>query len=139
MRAPNDMLDAYAAAVRAKDVEAFLALYADDVRSFDLWGVWSYDGKEALRAMVEGWFGSVPEDETVVVKFDDARTELGSDVAAVSAFTTFAAETSDGTELRSMNNRLTWMLRRDGDLWKIVHEHTSAPAGDDGNVSLRRV
>lgn len=134
----EEVLNAYAAAVRVKDAEAFLALYADDVRSFDLWGVWSYDGKNAYRAMVEGWFGSVPDDETVVVRFDEVRTETGVDVAAVSAFTTFAAETPDGTELRSMNNRLTWLLRRDGDAWQIVHEHTSAPVGDDGKVNLRR-
>jgi len=54
---PEELLDRYAAAARAKDVEAFLALYADDVRTFDLWSVWTYDGKDALRATVEEWFG----------------------------------------------------------------------------------
>jgi ketosteroid isomerase-like protein len=45
----------------------------------------------------------------------------------------------DGQELRSMNNRLTWVLRTDPDgEWKIAHEHTSAPAGDGGKVQLRR-
>jgi uncharacterized protein (TIGR02246 family) len=135
----EEILTAYAAAVRAKDVDAFVALYADDVRSFDLWSEWSYDGKDALRAMVTEWFGSLPEDEVVAVKFDDVRTDAGSDVAAVSAFTTFAAESPDGTELRSMNNRLTWVLRKGSDgAWKIAHEHTSAPAGDEGKVQLRR-
>ena len=135
----EEMLTAYAAAVRAKDVDAFVGLYADDVRNFDLWSEWSYDGKDALRGMVAEWFGSLPDDEVVVVKFDDVRTQTGTDVAAVSAFTTFVAESPDGTELRSMNNRLTWILRReaDGD-WKIAHEHTSAPAGDEGKVQLRR-
>ena len=135
----EEMLNAYAAAVRAKDVDAFVSLYADDVRNFDLWSEWSYDGKNALRAMVVEWFGSLADDEVVVVSFDDVRTETGADVAAVSAFTTFAAVSPDGTELRSMNNRLTWILRQDGDgAWKIAHEHTSAPAGDDGKVQLRR-
>lgn len=135
----DEVLTAYAAAVRAKDVEAFLDLYADDARNFDLWSEWSYDGKDALRAMVAEWFGSLPDDEIVVVEFDDVRTQAGSDVAAVSAFTTFAAVSPDGTELRSMNNRLTWVLRKDPDgAWKIVHEHTSAPAGDEGKVQLRR-
>jgi ketosteroid isomerase-like protein len=55
---PEEMPDAYVAAVRAKDVDAFLALYAEDVRTFDLWSVWTYDGKDALREMVEEWFGS---------------------------------------------------------------------------------
>ena len=131
------MLERYAAAVRTKDVEAFLDLYADDARNFDLWGVWSYDGKDALRAMVEEWFGSVGTD-TIGVEFDEVRTETGEDVAAVSAFTTFRGISAAGEELRSMNNRLTWILRREGDGWKIVHEHTSAPAGDEGKVSLRR-
>jgi uncharacterized protein (TIGR02246 family) len=133
------MLDAYAAAVRTKDADAFLNLYADDVRNFDLWERWSYDGKDELRAMVTEWFGSLPDDETVVVSFDEIHTQAGEDVAAVTAFTTFAAVSPDGQELRSMNNRLTWVLRKDADgAWKIAHEHTSAPAGDGGKVQLRR-
>jgi uncharacterized protein (TIGR02246 family) len=135
----DELLDAYAAAVRAKDVDAFVGLYADGVRTFDLWSEWSYDGKLALREMVTEWFGSLPDDEVVAVRFDDVRAQTGSDVAAVSAFTTFAAVAPDGTELRSMNNRLTWVLRKEPDgAWKIAHEHTSAPAGDEGKVQLRR-
>jgi uncharacterized protein (TIGR02246 family) len=135
----EQMLDHYAAAVRAKDVDALVGLYADDVRTFDLWSEWSYDGKPAFREMVTEWFGSLPDDEVVAVEFDEVRTQAGEDVAAVSAFTTFAAVAPDGTELRSMNNRLTWILRKDADgAWKIAHEHTSAPAGDEGKVQLRR-
>jgi uncharacterized protein (TIGR02246 family) len=135
----EQMLDNYAAAVRARDVDAFLGLYADDVRTFDLWSEWSYDGKPAFREMVTEWFGSLPDDEVVAVEFDEIRTQAGEDVAAVSAFTTFAAVAPDGTELRSMNNRLTWILRKEaGGAWKIAHEHTSAPASDEGKVQLRR-
>ena len=135
----NEMLEAYAAAVRAKDVDAFVDLYADDVRTFDLWERWSYDGRDALHAMVAEWFGSVAADEVVEVTFDEVRSETGEDVAAVSAFTTFRALSPEGAELRSMNNRLTWVLRRERDgAWKIAHEHTSAPVGDEGKVQLRR-
>ena len=134
----EEMLERYAAAVRAKDVDAFLNLYADDVRTFDLWSVWSYDGKPALREMVAEWFGSLGTD-TVAVEFDEVRSEAGEDVAAVSAFTTFRGISAEGEELRSMNNRLTWILRKDGDgSWRIAHEHTSAPAGDEGKVQLKR-
>ena len=134
----EEMLDSYAAAVRAKDVDGFVALYADDVRTFDLWSVWSYEGKDAFRGMVTEWFGSLG-DEVVAVEYDEVRTQAGEDVAAVSAFLTYRALSHEGEELRSMNNRLTWVLRKAGDgSWKIAHEHTSAPAGDEGKVQLRR-
>ena len=134
----KEMLDEYTAAVRAKDVDAFVGLYADDVRTFDLWSVWSYDGKTALREMVAEWFGSLGTD-VVAVEFDEVRSETDNDVAAVSAFTTYRGLSADGEELRSMNNRLTWVLRKEADgTWKIAHEHTSAPAGDEGKVQLRR-
>jgi uncharacterized protein (TIGR02246 family) len=134
----DEMLEAYAAAVRAKDVDGFVRLYADDVRTFDLWNVWSYDNREALRGMVAEWFGSLGTD-VVAVDFDEVRTQTGDDVAAVSAFTTYRALSPEGEELRSMNNRLTWVLLKDVDgAWKISHEHTSAPAGEEGKVQLRR-
>lgn len=135
----EEMLERYAAAVRAKDAEAFLGLYAEDIRSFDLWSVWAYDGKPALREMVAEWFGSLPDDEIVEVEFHEVRTQSGEEVGGLSTFTTFRAVSPDGKELRSMNNRLTWVLRRDGEgAWKIAHEHSSAPAGEGGKVQLRR-
>jgi ketosteroid isomerase-like protein len=135
---PAGVLERYAAAARAKDVDAFLALYADEVRTFDLWERWSYDGLAELRPMVEEWFGSLG-DELVAVEFDEVREQTGDELAFVSAFTTFRGLSAEGEELRSMNNRLTWVLRKDGaDEWKIVHEHTSAPVGAEGKVSLRR-
>jgi uncharacterized protein (TIGR02246 family) len=134
----EEMLNKYVAAVRAKDVDALVDLYADDVRTFDLWSVWSYDGKDALRGMVAEWFGSLGDD-VVAVEWDDLRTQAGDDVAALSAFLTYRGLSAQGQELRSMNNRLTWVLRKDGGgAWKIAHEHTSAPAGDEGKVQLRR-
>lgn len=134
----NEMLERYAAAIGAKDVEAFLALYADDVRNFDLWSEWSYDGKAALRAMVTEWFGSLAEGG-VEVEFDDVREVKGEDVTALSAFVTYRGLSPAGEVLRWMNNRLTWILRKDADgAWQVVHEHTSAPAGDEGKVTLQR-
>jgi uncharacterized protein (TIGR02246 family) len=134
----EEMLAKYAAAVRAKDVDAFVGLYADDVRTFDLWSVWSYDNKDELRGMVTEWFGSLGDD-LVTVEWDELRTQDGEDVAGLSAFLTFRGLSANGEELRSMNNRLSWVLRKGGDgEWKIAHEHTSAPAGDEGKVQLRR-
>ena len=61
------------------------------------------------------------------VIFDDVQITVGQDLAVVSAIGTYASISTDGAELRSMQNRFTWALKLDGDAWKIVHEHTSTP------------
>jgi uncharacterized protein (TIGR02246 family) len=132
------LLESYREAVYAKDVEAFVAIFADDVRVFDMWGTWSHDGIDSWREMAVGWFGSLG-DELVRVAFDEVQTTVGDDTAVLSAFVTFAGLSADGEELRSMNNRLTWGLRKTGGTWKVVHEHTSAPVEmATGKVDLER-
>lgn len=126
----KQVLDAYVAAVRAKDVDAFVSLYEDDVRVFDLWGTWSYDGIDAWRAMAAGWFGSLG-DEQVAVELEEVRQIVSADVAVVHAFITYANIPAAGEPAKAMNNRVTWTLRRGaGGTWKIAHEHTSAPVDD---------
>lgn len=124
---------AYAAAVGAKDVDAFAALYAEDVRVFDLWESWSVEGLAAWRANAVEWFGSLG-DERVAVEFDEVRVGEGS----VSAFVTYRGLSAAGEELRSMQGRHTWVLERRGAGWQVVHEHSSAPVSFDGKVQFSR-
>ena len=135
----EQMLDEYAASVRGKDVDRFVGLYADEVRVFDLWGQWSYDGTAAWREMAAKWFGSLGS-EQVAVEFDDVQTVVGEDVAVADAFVTYKGLSAEGEKLRAMSNRLTWALRKQPDgTWKVVHEHSSAPADvDSGRVKLQR-
>lgn len=120
------VLSDYKAAVLAKDVDSFVALYDPDVLAFDMWGVWSYSGIDAWRKMATGWFGSLGP-ESVIVDFSDAQSVIADDLAVVHAFVTYKAVTADGVELRSMDNRQTMTLRKNRDGWKIVHQHTSSP------------
>jgi uncharacterized protein (TIGR02246 family) len=132
------VLDAYRGAVHAKDVDAFAAIFGDDVRVFDMWGRWSHDGIDAWREMAVEWFGSLG-DERVRVDLENVQTVVGDDVAVVHAFVTFAGLSAEGEELRSLNNRLTWGLRKEEGAWKVVHEHTSAPVDfETGKVTLKR-
>jgi ketosteroid isomerase-like protein len=134
----EELLGAYRAAVRAKDVDAFVAIYDENVRIFDTWQ-WSYDGVESWRAMATEWFGSLG-DEQVEVEHSDVQIVAGDGVAVVHAFTRFKGISASGEELRAMENRLTWGLRKtDAGAWKVVHEHTSAPADfGTGKVTLAR-
>jgi len=123
----TQVLDAYKAAVFAKDVEAFVALYDQDVHVFDMWGCWSYDGIQAWREMVADWFGSLGT-ERVEVEFVDVQTTSARDVVVAHAFVTYRGLSAEGKKLRTMQNRLTMVLEQKDGVWKIVHEHSSAPA-----------
>ena len=135
----EDVLDRYRTAVYDKDVESFIALYDDDTRVFDLWGKWLYRGSAEWRKPAEEWFTSLGDDLSSP-EFHDVEIEIGEGLAAVHAFVTYRGLSADGKELRSMDNRITWIVRKNaGGDWKIVHEHTSAPADfDTGKVTLRR-
>jgi ketosteroid isomerase-like protein len=131
----SDFVSRYAAAVHAKDVDAFVALYADDVCVFDMWGTWSYDGIAAWRGMAEGWFGSLG-DERVVVEFSDVTPVAAPDLVMVRAFVRYTAVDAAGASLRSLNNRMSVALRRTGDAWKVVHEHSSSPIDLDTTKAM---
>ena len=132
------VLETYKSAVLAKNVETFMHLYAPDVRVFDMWGTWSYDGATAWRVAVEGWFSSLAS-ETCKVTFNDVQIFSDSGLAAMSAIVTYAGISAEGQELRSMQNRISWVLKISGHVLRVAHEHTSAPVGfDDTKAILKR-
>ncbi len=120
------VIDAYKAAVLAKDVNAFVSLYDDNVVVFDLWGTWAMRGVASWRHAIGEWFSSVGS-EQVVVSFRDASSLASDELAVGHAIVTYAAFSPEGTPLRSLSNRLTMTLKRSQGTWRIVHEHTSAP------------
>lgn len=135
---PTQVLAAYADAAYRRDIDAMLALYHPQVTVYDMWETWLYDGREAWRGMVEGWFTGLG-DERVQVTFEDVRSTVGTDLALVHALTTYAGLSAEGEPLRAMNNRLSLTLVREDDRWLILHEHSSAPAQfETGKVNLQR-
>lgn len=131
-------LDTYQSAVQAKNAETFMHLYDPEVRVFDTWGIWSYEGAAAWRVAVEGWFSSLG-DESVRVTFEDVKIIGAQGFASMSAIATYAATSAQGKELRAMQNRISWVLKASGHVLRIVHEHTSAPVGfEDTKAILKR-
>ena len=129
------VIDHYKSAVYAKDAAAFMRLYDPKVRVFDTWGVWSYEGSAAWQMAVEAWLASLGT-ERVKVRFDDLQVSGSADLALASAFVTYEGVGADGQHLRSMQNRLSWVLRTSGHVLRIVHEHTSAPLGFDDSKAI---
>lgn len=128
-------LDTYKSAVLAKNAETFMHLYAPDVRVFDTWGVWSYEGAAAWRVAVEGWFASLG-DQSVRVSFEDLKITAAQGFAAVSAIVTYASFSAQGQALRAMQNRISWVLKSSGHVLRVIHEHSSAPIGFEDTKAL---
>ena len=136
---PSDLqqvMDAYQDAVYARNVPAFMALYDGQVRVFDLWETWVYD-RAAWQGAATQWFGSLGN-ERVAVVWSEVQTHAGAEIATLSALITYQGVSGEGQTLQAMQNRLTWVLTRRGEGWKIVHEHTSAPvSGETSKVLLQ--
>lgn len=132
------LLDTYRSAARAKDVAAFMRLYDPRVRVFDTWGVWCHDGADAWQQAIEGWFTSLGTGR-VEVSFDDVVVTGTPAMASVTAIVTYRGVSTEGEPKGEMQNRLTWVLRTSGHVLRVIHEHTSAPAGfDDAKLILKR-
>ena len=129
------MMAEYASAVLAKDPARVAALYAPDVRVFDTWGIWSYDDQAAWSRNLEDWLGSLGN-ESVQVKFDDVRLIHLPESGSISAVVTYSAVDSAGHVVRSMQNRLSWLLTKDTGRWVIAHEHTSVPIGPEDQKAI---
>ena len=128
-------LDTYKSAVLAKNAETFMHLYDPEVRVFDTWGIWSYEGAAAWRVAVEGWFSSLGN-ESVRTTFEDVKIIGEAGLASMTAFARYTAFSAQGQELRSMHNRISWVLRSRGHVLRVVHEHTSAPIGFDDTAAI---
>ena len=141
MTAPDapirQVLAGYQSAVLAKDVDAFVALYADDALIYELWGTWTHD-IASWREMAKGWFAFLGDGRSVV-EANDVRVTVSGDMALLTALLTYRGVDADGTEQRSLDNRLSWVLRHRDGRWQVVHEHTSVPlAHEDGKGILKR-
>ena len=130
-----NVMAAYAAAVLAKDPARLAALYAPDVRVFDAWGVWSFEGADDWTRNLQGWLGALG-DEHVAVQFNDVRLAQQNETGCLSAIVTYSAIDGDGRVLHAMQNRLSWFLTRIAGCWRIVHEHTSAPIDFDHQKAI---
>lgn len=126
----QDVLNNYKEAVFARDVERFLASYAEDARVFDCWGPWERVGIADLRTMATDWFaGLAAEDVKVKVELDNAILSQSDTIASVHCEAVFAAYENKpgGQKLRQIKNRFTFSLKKDVNGWRITHKHSSLP------------
>lgn len=126
MHAVETLFETNKNAVYQKDLETFASIFDEKVNVFDMWQQWSYEGLDAWKEMAKNWFTSLGENRDVVT-FYNIQIKPAAEMAVASAFVRFTAVSEKGEELRYLENRLTWVAQKKGNMWKIIHQHTSGP------------
>jgi ketosteroid isomerase-like protein len=126
------MIHAWTQAVHARDADAAVADYADDVRNFDLAPPLQHGGRRTIRDNLQGWFATFSG--PVGSELRDLKIETGGDIAFAHGFNRIHGKRTDGSET-SVWIRLTLGFRTIGGAWKVTHEHTSVPFYMDGSLT----
>jgi ketosteroid isomerase-like protein len=122
------LVDHWANAIRAKDVDGVMAHYAADSVTFDLAPPLMSTGADApgLRAWFATWRGGLGYEIRDLTIFADA------DAAFCHSLNRLSGTKTDG-EKNDIWFRLTLGFRNVGGAWKIAHQHESVPFYMDGS------
>jgi ketosteroid isomerase-like protein len=117
-------IEARARAIRARDVDALVAFYAPDVKTFDLVTPLASDGIEALRCRVTEWFSSF----TSPIEYRVRKIELfvAGDVAFEHHLVHVEGWNKLGRHIRMWFRESVGYKKMDG-VWRVVHQHSSVP------------
>ncbi|MEK9842396.1 nuclear transport factor 2 family protein [Thalassospira sp.] len=118
-----DLLDRWITFASNKDVDAVMALYSDDICSFDAIGPLQLRGHAQYRAH---WHRCMPEKGTVFFRPLEPSIRVSGDLAVVHFLIRCGLRHDDGSEQASWM-RATKQLEKQGGHWRIVHEHFSVP------------
>lgn len=119
----RESIDAWARALRAKDLNALMAHYAPDMVTFDLMPLQSL-GVEAYGKNFEAWFASVQG--PIDYKIRDLRITTRDDVAFCHYLGHVRSTRTTG-EKNDYWVRVTMGFQKTNGRWMVTHEHVSLP------------
>jgi len=127
IRAPVESIDK---AHHNKDAAAIVAPYAQDAVVCDLAPPLSHRGMDlqAKQAWLDTWDGPVARESR------DFNITVSGDFAFCHGFYQLGGTPKAAGKPISFWMRATVCMHRDGDAWRIVHEHTSVPFYMDGSL-----
>lgn len=127
----HDLLDAYTAAIRAKDARATVACYSRDVVAYDLAPPLSIDAaSERDPSHFQQWFDTWRSPIESTAK--DLELVVGDGIAYAFCLRHMTGTKRDG-EAVDLWFRATACFRREEGGWKITHVHNSVPFAMDGS------
>lgn len=129
----RSLLEDWAKASCAGDLDAIMAVYAPDVLAFDAVGELRFEGAQAYRKHWQACLAMCPGPMTF--ELHDLDVTVGGDIAFGHYLARCGATLPDGKE-RGSWFRGTTCFRRTGGTWRIVHEHLSAPFEPESGKTL---
>jgi uncharacterized protein (TIGR02246 family) len=127
------LLDDWAKAARASDVDRIMAAYAPDILSFDAIAQLRFKGTDAYRKHWEACIAMCPG--PMIFEIHDLRIEAGDDVAFGHYLLKCGATGDDGTEKTGWMRATVCWRKRSG-RWMVAHEHFSAPFDVESGKAL---
>lgn len=120
----RSLIEAWAEAVRAKDIDAVMRHYAPDVVVFDVMPPLFVKGAEAYRRNWQSWFDAL--DGQADFHFVELHLEVSGDLAYCFSVNRLRARYRDGAK-HDAQTRATVCFRKIDGRWLVVHEHASVP------------
>ena len=120
----RELVEDWAEAARASDLERVMAHYAPDVVAFDAILRLQFKGADAYREHWQACIGMCPH--PMILEIHDLHVAVSGEMAFSHSLARCGAREADGTE-RTSWMRATSCYHRFGARWLIVHEHWSAP------------
>ena len=117
-------IEGYVEALRARDIDGVMSIYAPELVSFDIVPPLQYVGADAYRKQWEGVFSLVPG--PIDYEIADLSITVGDDVAFTHSFNRVSGTMNTGQKIGSWL-RWTACWRRVNGKWLIVHMQASVP------------
>jgi ketosteroid isomerase-like protein len=130
MKKLQDYFTIYKQSAWEKDSETMIGLYDDHVVIFDMWTQGFQTGLAGWATVIKDWLGSLGEEKVNVI-FEMIQIHEDGNIGFGSALITYQAISTDSIVIRSMRNRITVGFHKKKGLWKVIHQHTSAPINSE--------
>ena len=126
----QQLIDGWAKALRAKDIDGVMSHYAPDILVFDIAPPLQYKGADAYRKNLEEWFATW--EGPIECQIRDLSVTVGDDVAFSHSLNRIYGTRTTGEET-DVWVRVTACHRKINGKWLITHEHVSVPFYMDGS------
>jgi uncharacterized protein (TIGR02246 family) len=120
----RQLIDNWAKALRAKDINGLMSHYTPDILVFDLAPPLQYAGADAYRKNFDEWFTSFQG--LVGYEIRDLSITAGDDAAFSHSLNRISGTRTNGEET-DVWVRATVCFRKVDGKWRVTHEHVSVP------------